>query len=403
MRISTNTIYEMGVAGMQQLTSDMVRTQQQMAAGRRILTPSDDPIAAARVLEVTQAQTLNLQYDTNMGSATSSLSMEDAILGSISELVIGVRTDAISARNSLLTDQARAGIAAGLRGRYQELLGLANSTDGNGQYLFSGYNGATRPFAETSLGSVTYSGDQGQRLIQISPSRQMAVSDSGDDVFQQIKNGNGTIVSAAAGTNGGSGTIDSATVTNMADPNLRQPVTITFTSPTTFDVSSPTSVPPLALAGVPYTSGSAISYNGWSTSIKGAPQAGDTFTVQPSINVDIFKTLGDLIAQLEKPIQGGTATTTQLGNSISTAIQNFDQALQNVLTVRASVGTRMQELDSVESTGADLQLQYQQTLSGLQDLDYTKAATDLARQKVALEAAQLSFTKVQGLSLFNFM
>jgi flagellar hook-associated protein 3 FlgL len=157
------------------------------------------------------------------------------------------------------------------------------------------------------------------------------------------------------------------------------------------------------LAGVPYTSGSAISYNGWSTSIKGAPQAGDTFTVQPSINVDIFKTLGDLIAQLEKPIQGGTATTTQLGNSISTAIQNFDQALQNVLTVRASVGTRLQELDSVESTGADLQLQYQQTLSGLQDLDYTKAATDLARQKVALEAAQLSFTKVQGLSLFNFM
>ena len=401
MRISTNTIYDMGVAGMQQATSDMVKTQQQIAAGRRILTPSDDPVASARVLEVTQSQTLNLQYDTNIRSATSSLSMEDSILGSVSELIIGVRTEALTAGDSTLTDQARAGIAAGLRGSYQELLGLANSNDGNGQYLFSGYNGATRPFADASLGNVVYSGDQGQRLNQISPSRQLAVSDSGTDIFQRIKNGNGTIVSAAAAGNGGTGIIDLATVTNMADANLRQPVSIVFNNPpTTFNVTGAGTGNPVNVA---YSSGSAISYNGWSMSIKGAPQAGDTFTVQPSSNVDIFKTLGDLITQLEKPIQGGTATTTQLGNSISTAIQNFDQSLTNVLTVRASVGTRMNEVDAVKITGADLQLQYQQTLSGLQDLDYTKAITDLTRQKATLEAAQQSFAKVQGLSLFNYI
>lgn len=404
MRISTNTIYDMGIAGMQQANSDMIKTQQQIAASRRILTPSDDPIASARALEVTQSQTLNLQYDTNMGSATGSLSMEDTILDSVGSLIIDVRTEALAAGNSQLTDAARASIATGLRGRYQELLGLANSTDGNGQYLFSGYNGATRPFAETSLGNVTYSGDQGQRLVQIAPSRQLAVSDSGTDIFQRIKNGNGTIVSAAGAGNTGSGTIDPATVTNLADTNLRQPVSITFTSPTTFDVSSPTSIPSIALVGVPYTSGSTITYNGWSMNIKGAPVAGDSFTVQPSSNVDMFKTLGDLITQLETPIQGGgAAATAKLGNSISTAIQNFDQSLQKVLTVRASVGTRMNEVDSVKSTGEDLQLQYQQTLSDLQDLDYVKAITDLARQKATLEAAQLSFTKVQGLSLFNYI
>lgn len=404
MRISTNTIYDMGVASIQQQTSDLIRTQQQVSSGRRILSPSDDPVASARVLDLSQSQSLNKQYDTNTGSATSSLGLEESMLGSVGNLIQDVRTSAIQAANAPLTDQDRASIAMELRGRYQELLGLANSTDGNGQYMFSGYKGVTKPFVETALGNVSYQGDQGQRLIQISPSRQIAVSDSGADIFQRIKNGNGTIVAAAGTTNTGSGIIDPATVTNLADANLRQPVTITFTSPTTFDVSSPASVPPLALVGVSYTSGSTISYNGWSMNITGAPVAGDTFTVKPSSNVDIFKTLGDLITQLESTIQGGAAgASAKLTNNINTAIQNFDQALQNVLTVRASVGARMKEVDSVKSTGEDLQLQYQQTISNLQDLDYARAITDLTRQQSTLEAAQMSFAKVQGLSLFNYM
>lgn len=319
MRISTNTMYDLGVASMQQATSDMVKTQQQLAAGRRILTPSDDPIASARALEVTQSQSLNLQYDTNIDSASSSLSMEDGILGSVTELIIGVRTEAIAAGNPLLTDSSRASIAAGLRGRYQELLGLANSTDGNGQYLFSGYKNAT-PFAgnlpalpapHNAADSVTYSGDQGQRLVQISPSRQIAVSDSGVEVFESIKN--------------------------------------------------------------------------------------DDTSTNPSAKQSLFMTIKNLIATLETP---GTAT---LSSGMNAAKSNLDNALSNVLAVRASVGTRLQELDSAKFTGEDLQLQYTQTLSGLQDLDYTKAASDLARQKAALEAAQLSFTKIQGLSLFNFI
>jgi len=402
MRISTNTMYDMGVAGMQQATSDLIRTQQQVSSGRRILTPSDDPVASARVLDLTQSQSINKQYDTNTGSATSSLGMEESTLASVGNLIQSMQTTAVYAGNGTLNNSDRASLATELRANYQELLGLANNTDGNGQYLFSGYKGVTKPFVETSLGNVTYQGDQGQRLIQISPSRQMAVSDSGSSVFQQIKNGNGTIVGAAAAANTGAGIIDPATVTNLADANLRQPVSIVFNNPpTTFSVTGTGTGNPL---NVPYTSGSTISYNGWSMNITGAPQPGDTFTVQPSSNVDIFKTLGDFIAQLETPIQGGgTGAAAKLTNNINTALQNFGQSLQNVLTVRTSVGTRMNEVDSVKSAGEDLQLQYQQTISSLQDMDYAQAITDLTRQKASLEAAQLSFTKIQSLSLFNYI
>lgn len=403
MRISTNTIFDLAVGGIQQQTTNLIKTQQQVSTGRRILSPSDDPVAAARVLEVTQSQSLNLQYDTNIRSASSSLGLEESMLGSVGNLLQDVRTAMIQAANSPLTDEDRASIASELRSRYQELLGLANSTDGNGQYLFSGYKGATKPFAEATFGNVAYQGDQGQRLIQISPSRQMAVSDSGADIFQRVKNGNGTLVAAAAGANTGGGVVDPATVTNRANPNLLDNVSITFTSATTFDVVDTTTATTLA-TGVNFTSGGSISYNGWTTSIKGAPQTGDVFTVQPSSNVDLFKSLGDVITQLGTPIQGGgVAASAKLANNINSAIQSMDQGIQNVLTIRASVGARMKETDAVKSTGEDLQLQYQQSISRLQDLDYAKAISELTRQQVQLEAAQKSFMTTQGLSLFNYI
>ena len=194
MRISTSMIYDLGVAGIQKRTSDLIKTNQQVASGRRILTPQDDPVGASRVLEVSQAKALNQQYDVNTDSASSALGLEDAVLDSVTELILDVRTTALSAGGPLINNSSLAGMAAALRGRYQELLGLANSKDGEGQYMFSGYKGSILPFngaapiTPITPGNVTYNGDQGQRLIQVSPSRQIAVSDAGSDVFMQIKN-----------------------------------------------------------------------------------------------------------------------------------------------------------------------------------------------------------------------
>ena len=403
MRISTNTIFDLGVASIQQQTSDLIRSQQQVSSGRRILTPSDDPVASARVLEVTQSQSINLQYDTNMRSATSSLGLEESILGSVGGLIQSVQTTAVQAGNAALTNSDRASLATALRANYQELLGLANSTDGNGQYLFSGYRGATQPFAETSPGSVAYSGDQGQRLIQISPSRQMAVSDSGQDIFERNKQGNGIFAAAAGAGNTGSGVIGSGTVVTTYDGNKYK---ISFTSATTYDINrwnSATSAYDISVvAGAAYASGSAISVGGGQVEIKGAPATGDTFTVDPSANQSLFTTINNLITMLETPISG-SAGQAKFSNGLNVALSNLGNALDNVLTVHASVGTRMQEVDSIKGTGEDLQLQYQQTISNLQDLDFAKAITDLTRQQTMLEAAQKSFTKVQALSLFNFM
>lgn len=404
MRLSTNTIYEQNISAVLLQQESLQKTQQQVATGKRMQTPADDPVAAARVLEVTQTDSVNTQYAENRSNAKNSLSQTEIILNSISTLIQDVRTEAVAAGSATLNNSDRASIATGLRGRFEELIGLANATDTTGRYLFSGYQGTTKPFTQ-SVSGAQYSGDQGQRLVQVASSRQIAMSDSGTEIFERIKNGNGVFVTAASATNSGTGVVSSGLVVNPASLT-GQSYQITFNvvaGVTNYDVVNTTTSTTLS-TGNSYTSGSSINFDGLQFDIQGVPNNGDQFTVAPSTNPNqsLFKTFNDLIATLELPVTSGVSNTT-LANGLKTALLNLDNGLDKILTVRAAVGTRLQEIDSLQSAGEDLGLQYQKSLSQLQDVDYARAISDLSRQQAYLEAAQKAFTKVAGLSIFNYI
>lgn len=110
----------------------------------------------------------------------------------------------------------------------------------------------------------------------------------------------------------------------------------------------------------------------------------------------MFATLNDLITLLQTP--GMPAAT-----DLETAKTDIDLALDNILTVRASAGSRLQELEALDYAGEDRNIQYSQVLSELQDLDYNEALTKLSQQQTILEAAQRSFVTISNLSLFNFL
>lgn len=183
MRISTQQIFELGTTRLVDLQSRLQKTQEQIATGRRILSPSDDPVAATRVLDVTQSQTINKQYGVNRQYATNVLSQTEVTLGSVTELLKDVSDSIITAGNGTLSDAERGYIATELSGRLQELLGLANTRDSSGNYLFSGFQSNTQPFVQTATGA-TYQGDLGQQKIQVDATRQMAVNTPGSIVFQ---------------------------------------------------------------------------------------------------------------------------------------------------------------------------------------------------------------------------
>jgi flagellar hook-associated protein 3 FlgL len=399
MRISTSTIYNANVSLLNQQQAQLVHTQQQISTQRRILTPADDPIASARALDVSQADASNSQYATNRNTAQNFTSMSEGVLQSVTSLLQDVRTVAVNAGSGALNNSDKQTLATDLSGRLEDLMALANSTDGEGNYLFSGFQGKTQPFANTNTG-VQYQTDDGQRMIQVSSSRQLAASDSGADIFMRIKNGNGTFTTQTAPANVGSGIVSSGVVTNptLLTGNNYQVTFSVVAGVTTYGVTNTTPgalVPVPVAAGTPYVSGQIISFDGLQLDVTGAPASGDVFNVAPSTNESIFKTISNLITALRTP--------GSLGGATAAAINGLDRGMDNVLTVRASLGTRLQELDALQSAGESLGVQYKQTLSQLQDLDLNKAISDLTLQKTSLEAAQKSFLAVSGLSLFNYM
>jgi len=295
----------------------------------------------------------------------------------------------------------------------QELVSFANSTDGAGNYLFSGFQSRTPPFADVG-GLMTYNGDDGQRLTQANASRQIASSDSGADVFMRIKSGNGTFVTqpgvrvaAPVGANIGTGIISTGTVTDSAALEAGNSYTISFSivaGVTKYTVTgAPTALAP-AIANIDYVSGQAIGFKGIQFDIQGAPADGDQFTVTPSVNESIFKTVSDLIAALNAPVPtSDNGGTTGLTNSLNRSLTNLDNALNNILSIRSSLGLRLQEVDALQTAGDDLSLQFKQTLSQLQDVDPYKAYSDLTQQNTTLQASLKSFAAVSNLSLFNYI
>lgn len=399
MRISTKSIYDNGIAQMNSLQAAQARTQQQLSTNRRMLTPSDDPVASARALEVTQAQSINAQMVTNRNNAKTLLGQEELVLKTTNELIADAKDLMVKAGNSALTDADRGTLAVELEQRLNDLIAQANFSDGAGGYLFSGFKTATQPYSPTATGAI-YAGDDGQRQLQVGPSRFLAVGDTGTAVFDSNLTGNGTFTTRAVAGNTGQGIITGGSVTDksLLTGNDYQ---INFTSATTFTVTD-NGPPAVTGAAQPYVSGAAIAFGGMSFSINGTPAAGDTFSVKPSTKESLFTTLKTLLGVLRSPVIGPT-NQAELTNALTATQDTLDTAFDNVLSVRAEVGARMKELDYLDSSGADLDIQYSSTLKDLQDLDFIAATSLFAQQKNNLQAALQSFTMMSGLSLFNYI
>jgi len=192
MRISTAFFTQRGLTSMLEQQGKLAEIQEQVASGKRLLRPSDDPTASAQIIRIEQTLALTTQYQRNANAVVNRLSLEESVLDNVQDSLLRIREIAVQGANSTLGNTDRLALAQEVRERLNELLSLANTRDANQEYLFSGYQSTTRPFSQSADGSFIYSGDQKQRSLQISSGRQIADSDSGNKVFVDIKNGNGT-------------------------------------------------------------------------------------------------------------------------------------------------------------------------------------------------------------------
>ncbi|MDX1515715.1 MAG: flagellar hook-associated protein FlgL [Woeseiaceae bacterium] len=397
MRISSLGAYLNGLTAMQRLQVALDQTQRQIATGRRILTPSDDPIAASRALELREAVGRLEQFDRNAGIAKNRLAQEENVLGSVNNVLQRVRELALQANNATQSDETRDLIAIEMREHLDHLVQLANQRDGAGRYLFAGNRDDTEPVSRSGA-TFTYNGDQGQRFIQVGEGRQVADGDSGYDVFFRVRAGNGTFTTSALGTNAGTGIVGNSSVTNPVAWN-RDTYTVTFLDPASYEVRDSGGT---LVASGGYQSGDRIAFAGIEFGLTGQPAAGDAFRVEPSPFKDIFTAVERLASTIEQSVSDDP-TRAAMANGINQGLTDLDQAIGNLLNVRTKVGSRLAVIDNqVDSNGA-LSLTIQETLAGIQDLDYAEALSRLSQQVTTLEAAQQSFVRTQQLTLFDYI
>jgi flagellar hook-associated protein 3 FlgL len=397
-RVSTAGMHNSALAGILERNAALVKTQAQIASGKRILTPADDPSGAVRALDIDRSLAEFDQYARNSDVVTNRLTFEEQTLADMTNLLDRVRGLTLQGKNATVDSTGRDAIATEIGDRLDELMDMANRKDANGEYLFSGYSTLTQPFARTTTG-VSYSGDQGVRSVQTSPTQKTMDGHSGFEVFQKVPEGNGTFVTNVSAANAGSVQFDGGSVVNPANW-VKDDYTLRFTSATTYDIVD--SLNNNVVTNATYTSGTAIAFRGVQVTLSGTPATNDAVFISSSGSEDMFTTLQKLVTALGRT--NATGTDTALFNSeLNNALVQIDRALDHTTSIRAEVGARLSVLEQTEENREDRTLDLKSALSDLRDLDYAEAITRLNIQMVGLQAAQSSYTQMSQLSLFDYL
>jgi len=308
-------MYEQNMRGITDSQSRWLGFGEQMSTGKRVNRPSDDPIAASQAVVLSQAQSQNSQYALARTFATQKVSLEENILGQVTTAIQSAQDKIVYAGNGSLSDTDRASVATDLKGIRDQLMNLANSTDGNGRYVFAGFKTDKAPFDDTN---GDYNGGAVAISQQVDSARNMQISHTGTEVFD------------------------------------------TFTS-----------------------------------NAKAEPDGSDPDTT------NLFKILDNAIAALSTPTDGDQTKMDALTASVDKANRGLSNSLDNVLTVRADLGTKLTELDKLDALGDDRALGQTQQMSDLVDVNWNSAISSYTMQQAALQASYKAFSDMQGMSLFQ--
>lgn len=417
MRVSSLQIYQNGVRNLQTGQTNIAKLQNQISTGKKLISPADDPVAAAQILKLQRELTATQTYNENITVSERRLSLEEQTLQQIQDAANRVRELAIQANNGALTDVDRKGIAGEVREMQTFIQGLMNTRDAQGEYLFAGARGKTQPFSNDGNGVYNYNGDDETRLIQIGPEVFTQSTDSGQEIFQTIQ-----VAAANAQAPVPAGysvsVSDQEVFRNYINSNGRSDLTLEVVAganpgdPATYTVLDSDGNPvqgtsgsnlagtvPDGLAPVTLDLTLEIGLSFDVTPPAGGSGTTDELDFSPDVpRRNILTSIEDLIVALEA---GGTAQ--DVDQAVSTALDEIDQAQSGIISAQTQMGGRLSSLENQRTINEDFEIFTKSALSNLEDLDYAEAISAFSFQEVALQAAQQTFARVNSLSLFNYL
>ncbi|GIU09861.1 MULTISPECIES: flagellar hook-associated protein FlgL [unclassified Shewanella] len=400
MRISTAQMFHQTSSNVLKGQSATNQILEQLASGKKVNTAGDDPIAAAGIDNLNQQSALTNQFLKNIDYASNRLAVSESKIGSAETLIQSMHEGMLRSVNGTLTDTDRQAIADEMRSSLEELLSIANSKDESGNSLFAGFATDTTPFAFDNNGKVVYSGDSGVRDSIVASGVTVGSNIPGDSVFMNAANGLGDYSVNYSASQTGSFSVESAKVTDSALPvagdysfafaddgagglelNVTDALGVVTTIPN-FDPSQPVTV------------------DGIELQFKGAPVAGDTFSMSPETQSNIFDTLNSAISLLE---DGAKLNSPQGQSEMAQLLTNVTSGQEQMAMSRSVAGNSLKSLESYTDTHKEEQLVNQSALSLLEDLDYAEAITEFEKQQLALNAVSSVFSKVGSTSLFDYI
>lgn len=410
MRLSFNMKFNAGLDGILNTQQKMNRAQDQLTKQTRILTPADDPAASAKVLGLDQNLEQVAQFQNNSVLLKNNLALEETVLSNMRTSLDRVSMLAIAAGNATYTEAERGALAQELKNIQIELLDLMNSRNAEGGYIFSGYQDKKQSYSlNNATGIYEFQGDDGQKALQISPTIALPGNDSGKFVFENVDARFKTtpaVVSAGGATSANVVVADQGqfdayykqTYDSLTPAN--NDFSVVLTAPSTYEIlkNGAALVPPVTGA---FTPNAPIQFNGLTINVNGAaavPGQVD-FSLQPPEKKNMLTTIGEFITALENPAISDFEFTDMISdtvNQITSAASNIDSSL-------STIGGRVNVLDSVFGTNEDLTINNKAYRADISEVDYAAALTEITKQEIALQAISATFTKVSGVSLFDYI
>ena len=407
MRISTNQIYDQNMRSIMQNQGDLAKTQEQLASGNRIITPSDDPFGAAKVLRLTEEIDELTQFQRNNDLVTGSLEQQEAVLTNITNSINRARTLVIQAGSGALDSPDRKAIGAELEQIKLEIFDLMNSQDADGNYLYAGYQSANQAFEynPASAGNaITFVGDAGVSFVQLSNSSKIQSTSNGYEVFENVLSRfNFSVDPASTAVVNEASVKQQGTFDTFFDKNY-DPVNagnndyrINFLASGQAElVNQGTGV---VVDSVSYTSGQPFIIKGMEFDATAVP--GDSIDL--SLNAPEKKSMAQTLHEIQIALSDSSIDGFELQEAISDALVGLDNGLEKMSLEHASIGSRLNIAESVYESNLDMEIAAKSSRSAIQDVDYAEASSEFAKQETALEAALASFPKVSNLSLFNYI
>ena len=419
MRVSTLQIYSLVNNSVADANASIIKTQEQLSTGKRVLSAADDPVAATRIQQLNDNIALVEQYNNNITIAKNNLSIEESTLDSINNLLQRVEELAVQAGNTaILSAGEYATIANEIDTRIDELFSLVNTQNSNGDHIFSGYKSESKAFIGDSTNGFRFAGDEGQVSIKVDDNNFIEASDSGKDIFVDIPSHENTITTSTNSNNRSNPAvaISFGDVVDQDEYDNFYPEDMIITFNEDADVVPPgknftvteRSTGKIIDANHRYTAGEELIYHGVSVRITGNPAsadivgglAGDQLFIDSSNTQDVLTTLMKFRDAMNG-YNGSEASVKHIELVVKATINNISNAQDSISETVTKIGARNNTLESIKDLHLDTELVSREILSDLSDLDYAEASTRLSVQTLVLQAAQASFIRITELNLFD--